>query len=1164
MANLLGTVPEASENEAEVSNPLTSSVSGSSAIFIERMVILQDAAESLLCKLYELYTMQDYLATDFPKLSEILIKKFPEHPKEINLSKVDKNNLERVLDNVEGMLDSLQPWYYCLVDVMEYYSGVLSVLGEANALLRSADHSYCESLVKSFAQTATDAVRVQILLASTPRILIVQLYALAYFLDYRSKPISGFDSHEKPHEHDTLLVFLMRFDSVIPCLQQDFADYQLVVEKGIKNIFGPYCALSSSTDMLAGQEIFTSETKDSYSIGPLAGLSHQQICENLVRVEEYRDWTLWLSIACPMILTDDRVLDFLRIILNDTMLLPIFRDINLWIHAEILVHSYPKMKQILKQRKQPRQGHKTNLRSMVVGSFSQACADTAPKHVIRREFVLQLLTKCEMSLSYKSNSGFREANQCMAALALARSEVIWHMHHWRENVPQGLPTVLKLPHEEPLLKKCPPTHILKIIEAMKGLKDKLLSQEVEVVPEIVAQAKEKAAKLYNMLEKFDSGDFSVTAKSIRSVLEVGFPKEGEEGNLTAMRISWLRYLTLYPIVKLQAIDSLSTEKYGLPLLAEIQDLVNGTFLMDKLPRQVAKVNNMKVVYYFIDKFNDILEESILSNLDIDELLQSVLEVHGSFMNNNHARCHVIVDDDVAKPVQGLLDSISLQVKNILLQIEEEGYGTYEGGTDIIRVASVKGKAKSGKRKSIKQSSIFEILDKKIASPSLLGKYKMLLGLVRVLSDCKNFELSRYCIKPKGYLYAALKSALESFLARTVGTSEPYPDPSALFLKVSKFVNFLQSFQSATTVNIQRLVRDVIYQEIPSRTKFRMPILAPDSDRTSTTISEKYAAWVVSSVVHQKDSVYSSKLRTFSKGSFSAGKEAVHFSANEMKAFLKVFGLYGTLAFWNEIERSIADSLSTIHKELTSNQTFIAEVIFATSQRGELRSLTELEAKSFLLEATINAARTLGRCINFLDMLSHASHLAFGKNLSGLQDSLVHALETNAVEVLDRNLEFQQAHLLSYALGRRVEGCNPVVASIFQNMSISSKSFDLVEQLFASFLSHTCWKSIQYHPESGTLDQDMFSISLAFRHLSYVIGHCTPGVANDPDRQSVSERFEAFSDTAAPLVFGDEDAAGPKLLFLEHMLDDLYFTQSILERHFPSILIKSAKQKFLQA
>lgn len=1168
MASLLGTIPEAQEGEAEVSNPLTSSVSGSSTIFIERMVILQDAAESLLCKLYELYTMQDFLAVDFPKLSEILIKKFPEHPKEINLSKVEKGNLERLLGNAEGMLENLQPWYYCLVDVMEYYGGVLSVLGEANALLRSADHSYCESLVKSFAQTASDAMRVQILLASTPKVLIVQLYALAYYLDYRSKPISGFDSHEKPVEHDSLLVFLMRFDSVIPCLQQDFADFQLVIEKSIKTIFGPHCALASSTDLLATEKIFTEDTRDRYTIGPLSDVSHQQICENQVRVEEYREITLWLSIGCPMILTDDKVIDYLRIILNETMLLPVFRDINLWIHAELLLHSYSKMKQTLKQRKQPRQGHKASLRNMVVGSFTQACDTAAQKHMVRREFALQLLASCRMSLQYNENNGFKEANQCMAALALARSEVMWHMHHWRESIPQGLPTVLKLPREEPLHRKCPPRHILRILQAMKGLTDELLAREEGMVSSIREELREKASKVANVLEKFDSDDSSVTAKSIKSVLSVGFPEDGSEGNLTAMRISWLRYLTLYPIVKLQTIDKASSERFGFALLTEVQDLVNGTFLMDKMARQVAKVNQAKVVYYFADKFNDIVEEAILNDLEIDEVLQSVLDVHGSFLKNNHSRCHVIVDDDVAKPVETLLDSVSRQIKAIVLQIEEEGYGTCEGGSDIVRVSSVsvKGKGRAGKRHSIKQSSMFEILDKKIASPSLLGKYKMLLGLVRALSDCKNFEISRYCIRPKGYLYAALTSSFESFLQHAVGTGEPYPDPSALFLKVSKFVNLLQSFQPATNINVSKLVADVLRQELPSKTNFRVPILPPRSDRTQETISERYASWYIKSVVEDDDMLYSGKLRAFSGKGFTAGKDsALHFSASELKAFLKIFGLYGTLAMWNELEGRIRESLSSIHAELAGNQTFIAEVIFATSQRGEARGLAELEAKSFLLEPAMGAARALGRCINFLDMLSHASLLAFGKDLCGLEHALAGALETNAADVLGKgSLEYKQVHLLSYALGARVAGANPVVASVFEQMSVSAKSFDLLEQLFASFLSHASWRSVTYQPASETLDGDLLGVGLAFRHLCYLVAGATPGVATDVDHQAVADRFESFLDTAAPLVFADEGTAGAKILFLEHMVDDLYFSPRVLEKHFPTVLAKSARRRFLQS
>ena len=87
---------------------------------------------------------------------------------------------------------------------------------------------------------------------------------------------------------------------------------------------------------------------------------------------------------------------------------------------------------------------------------------------------------------------------------------------------------------------------------------------------------------------------------------------------------------------------------------------------------------------------------------------------------------------------------------------------------------------------------------------------------------------------------------------------------------------------------------------------------------------------------------------------------------------------------------------------------------------------------------------------------------------------------------------------------------------------------------------------------------MLSISLAFRHLCYLVGKCTPGVASEADRQSVTNKFESFLETAAPLVFDQEVSAGPKVLFIEYMLDDLYFSQSILEKHIPTILIKSIR------
>ena len=162
---------------------------------------------------------------------------------------------------------------------------------------------------------------------------------------------------------------------------------------------------------------------------------------------------------------------------------------------------------------------------MVVGSFTQACDTAAQKHMVRREFALQLLASCRMSLQYNENNGFRRRTSAWPP-SRWRGPRSCGMHHWR-SIPQGLPTVLKLPREGPAPQVPSQAH-LRILQAMKGLTDELLAREEGMVSSIREELREKASKVANVLEKFDSDDSSVTAKSIKSVLSVGFPEDGSE------------------------------------------------------------------------------------------------------------------------------------------------------------------------------------------------------------------------------------------------------------------------------------------------------------------------------------------------------------------------------------------------------------------------------------------------------------------------------------------------------------------------------------------------------------------------------------------------------------------------------------------------------------
>ena len=225
-----------------------------------------------------MYTMKDALVSAFPQLNKVLVRKFPEHPKALNLQKHDKAGYERILSESGKLEEKLKPLYYCLVDVQLYYSAVLKLLREAKETVLAQNPRYTQNLVKSFTQTAIDAVRVQILMASIPRKLLIQHYALARHHIYTTSAMRGAEDPEIPPEHDDLVLFNSRFQSVIPCLQMDFQNLSDCFELGIKNVFGPIVAMWLDSDLLREEKAFNGKD-GKYSIGSNPDSTQQQLSE---------------------------------------------------------------------------------------------------------------------------------------------------------------------------------------------------------------------------------------------------------------------------------------------------------------------------------------------------------------------------------------------------------------------------------------------------------------------------------------------------------------------------------------------------------------------------------------------------------------------------------------------------------------------------------------------------------------------------------------------------------------------------------------------------------------------------------------------------------------------------------------------------------------------
>ena len=1113
----------------ETENPLFKSYSGSSNC-VEKAVVLSDAAESLLAKLYELANMAEELSENYPKLTDALTKKFPQHPKKLvaSLQKVDKAGFQKLQQEAAQVTENLQTWYDVLEDVQSYYKAVQTTLDEIKNIILFGQSKHMQYMHRMLFQISCEALRVQILAASTPYKEVLQLYALASYLLYKSNPIMNFENKAniKSPQFDALVQFCVRFDAIIPTLQNEFRDYSDCYIVSIKDYVGPFINISLDVGFLKKHSVLTTTDSNEYKLMDKAEVSQQQMCEGLMRAEEFREWILWTCLVCPILFASKEVLNFARDTLKTTMLLPVFRDVMLWIHAELLVHSYPKMKEILKELKVPREEIKVDMKAAVNDSFNEALEKSGSRHVQRREFAINAISENMLRLEQGSEVNGDFVSQLLATMAFARAEAMWYFTHADESLPSVLPGTLT-PKKGTTFAKvtvgAPSKHVLRLIGAMAAYAKCILQREETLSSALKKDCKERISRINHVLKNITDQKTSVLSKSIEFILNIGFGENDESlGNLSAMRMTWLRYASASYKTKLHIIDDLSLKKHDIKVITEVFDTVNSTYLIDRLTRQVTKSRSLKQIYFFVDKLDKLVEASFDIALDIGEHIEGILDMYGMFLHNNHPRCVAIVDEDILPPVQHFLERLSRLITRTLLEMEMEEYAFATGGLNLKKVKEV-----LHERNKLHKAGGANPPSTEVAvSSSFLIKYAMVCAVIAALDKGSDFALPSCAVKLRAFVHHGFKTAFESFLGSSFGRDSLLPEPSALKTSLTRFIILIQSFQPATALDLSEIVRNVLYEEVPSSMEFFMPFKIHNRNSKPGNITKKYAEWYVSEIIHEKSSVgvmYSPVMKLFAKANTTGARAAFHASVEELGSLIGLFGFHIVIAVWNEIYDSILQCFAGLSHELKANQAFIAEVIFATNQKGTMKGLANLETKSFVLDEAMEIAKRLGRCALLLDMLSRAALEKFGKKFPGLLGNLTESLEDEETPNAMSPSDLNQLHLLNYAFGNVPVGQNPVLQSAFDKVS-HTLSFDLVEHLFSALMCHPVWKSVAFHPETGTLDNDMLSLGAAFRQVCYLMDKPVGGPPTEEAYQNVRNRFESFLDTATPLLFADVSGA----------------------------------------
>ncbi|GAQ83769.1 Nck-associated protein [Klebsormidium nitens] len=149
---------------------------------------------------------------EHPKLRALLVKRFPEHPRMLNLDKVDRSATEALFAASGSIQRALEPWCQVLVDLMTFTEQSIVLLDELSRRLIALSPDSNALVMEAFLDLFVAVVRVNMLAGRVPRKLLLQVHALAHY--------NSVHSSESPVDPG-VFSFVAAYESPVLALQRD-------------------------------------------------------------------------------------------------------------------------------------------------------------------------------------------------------------------------------------------------------------------------------------------------------------------------------------------------------------------------------------------------------------------------------------------------------------------------------------------------------------------------------------------------------------------------------------------------------------------------------------------------------------------------------------------------------------------------------------------------------------------------------------------------------------------------------------------------------------------------------------------------------------------------------------------------------------------------------
>ncbi|KAL2631653.1 hypothetical protein R1flu_016339 [Riccia fluitans] len=1078
---------------------------------IEWMIHLKEVAQGLMTKLYRLRQIlgsPDFSAVqlpdefwksgvlpDLPKICMHVVRKFPDHPAKLQLEKVDKAGLDYLHENAEGILAGLEPWLFVLVDLMIFREQALRVILDLSSTVVTLLPQQNPLILHLFMGLFTSLIRVNLLAEKVPRKMIVQIYNLTHTIlkggrdfEFYHKLVQFVDSYDYPLQglHEDLNFVSPRIGEILDAVGPTIflgVDYQRLRNEGYLSPFHPRYP------------------------DKLTNSAHPARAQDLAHIEAYREWVLFGYLVCPSELLRTNGIEIAMAILRETLVLTLFRDEVLLVHEEYQQYVLPKIAESKKLAKAGRtkgreadaeynQAKQVEKNICEVQEISITTCDNV--HREHRMFLKQELSRMVIFFTDQPTLLAPNIQMVFSAIAMARSEVVWFFSHVGVTVGKSKGnrvTPVDLDISDPsigflldgmdrlinLIRKYTPAirgFSLGYLSAAAQRIRLLLGSPGMVALDIDAELRHLFLSALDSLEKLPKLQ---SEKIVTSVID-----------LSEFRRNWLRTMMLVSSAR-SPINIRHLDKATLPGKESIVAEGNMAYMwsrkVDEIEQQLQQHGSLKLLYFYRQHVSAVFRHTMFGPEGRPQHCCAWLGLANAFPENAHP---TLPDElskfakDAVSYAQALIEAVMGGLEGLINILDSEGgYGSLDNKLlpeqAAARLNQI-GKVGGPVAKQVKAGADFPLPGTE-SEPKNKDSIKMLeaavqrlVGLCSVLNEMEPVRILNHIYIPREYMRDYVMNNFRGRLSNVILVDGDLQRPTVVEARLQRHMSIIHLIEQHVSMDLTRGVREVLLAEAFAG---KMRDLHPAEGEVGsggdavTTVSDWYIENIVKDVKFA--SVTFSPLDKCFKSAKQIGKITAESVAHltELKAFVRIFGPYGTDKLDSGLREQLAMHLTGIDVTIRSNK----EPLEALAAGMHIRSEREVVLKQLMeLETLIKLSLQVGHILSFRALLAEATAQVLDEN-TPLLFSLFKDFAKHAPTSLPETPEVLKLKLLATRIGAAEDQDLRFVHSALVDVKGAGDSlWTLLPYFYVACMTSSMWNSSTFSIHTGGFSNNIHCLA----------------------------------------------------------------------------------------